>query len=139
MKGLNAQQNLTLGITETLSSSILNEVRTLNIYLPACYSEIVAYPIIYLLDGSAYEDFIHVSSIMQFINMMSIIPDAIIVEIVNVNRKRDFCFSTAIDQDKKDFPTTGGSSNFIAFVEKELQPYIENKYRTTASKTIIGQ
>ncbi|WP_462245489.1 alpha/beta hydrolase-fold protein [Ferruginibacter sp.] len=25
------------------------------------------------------------------------------------------------------------------FIEKELQPYIENKYKTINSKTIIGQ
>ncbi len=139
IKEVNAQQQFKLGITATINSSILNEVRTLNIYLPAYYSDTIDYPVIYLLDGSADEDFIHVSGIMQFMNMMSMIPDAIIVGIANVDRKRDFCFPTTIEQDKKDFPTTGGSANFIAFVEKELQPYIENNYRTTASKTIIGQ
>ena len=35
--------------------------------------------------------------------------------------------------------TTGKSANFIAFIEKELQPFIEKKYKTNTAKTIIGQ
>ncbi len=134
-----AQQPFTIGETQTIYSKILGEERILNIYLPAYYSDTLTYPVIYLLDGSADEDFVHVSGVMQFMNMMQIIPDAIIVGIANVDRKRDFCFPTTIEQDKKDFPTTGGSEKFIQFVESELQPFIENNYPVNKNKTIIGQ
>ena len=134
-----AQQPFTIGETQTIYSKILGEERILNIYLPAYYSDTISYPVIYLLDGSADEDFVHVSGVMQFMNMMQIIPDAIIVGIANVDRKRDFCFPTTIEQDKKDFPTTGGSEKFIQFVESELQPFIENNYPVNKNKTIIGQ
>jgi len=98
-----AQQPFTIGETQTIYSKILGEERILNIYLPAYYSDTISYPVIYLLDGSADEDFVHVSGVMQFMNMMQIIPDAIIVGIANVDRKRDFCFPTTIEQDKKDY------------------------------------
>jgi predicted alpha/beta superfamily hydrolase len=56
-----------------------------------------------------------------------------------VDRRRDYAFPTTIEEDKKNYPTTGHSDKFIDFIEKELQPYIEKKYKTNDSKTIIGQ
>jgi len=129
-----------LGAVRTLPSAVLSENRTLNIYLPEGYHEeaTTAYPVIYLLDGSANEDFIHISGLVQFLSMMSLMPRSIVVGIANIDRKRDFTFPTTIPKDKKDFPTTGGSEKFIRFIEKELEPYIESHYRTT-TKTLIGQ
>ena len=66
-------------------------------------------------------------------------PKSIVVGIANIDRRRDFTFPTTIEKDKKSYPTSGSSEKFIAFLEKELQPFIEKKYKTTASKTIIGQ
>jgi hypothetical protein len=132
-----------LGHILELNSRELGETRILNIYLPEGYSsdDTVHYPVIYLLDGGADEDFIHVAGIIQFDNFPWInrVPRSIVVGIANTDRKRDFTFPTSIEADRKDFPTTGKSSRFIAFIENELQPFIEQKYRTSVSKTIIGQ
>jgi predicted alpha/beta superfamily hydrolase len=67
------------------------------------------------------------------------VPKSIVVGIANVDRRRDFTFPTTIEADKKRYPTTGHSDKFIAFIENELQPYIEKKYRANGSRTIIGQ
>ena len=132
-----------LGEIDSIRSVELNETRTLNIYLPEGYSPDSAtrYPVIYLLDGSADEDFIHIAGLMQFLNFswVNILPKSILVGIANVDRRRDFTFPTTIEKDKKYYPTTGGSAKFIAFIEKELQPFIEAHYKTTSSKTIVGQ
>lgn len=132
-----------LGKIVTLPSKILNEKRTLNIYLPEGYLEndTTRYPVIYLLDGSADEDFIHIAGLVQFLNFpwVNILPKSILVGIANVDRKRDFTFPTTVEEDKKESPTSGGSSNFIAFIQKELQPFIEKNYKTNSTKTLIGQ
>ena len=132
-----------LGTINELQSAVLSEKRVLNIYLPDDYNEkdTIKYPVIYLLDGSADEDFIHIVGLVQFLNFpwVNILPKSIVVGIANVDRRRDYTFPTTIAKDKKDFPTTGKSENFINFLEKELQPYIERNYKTTAIKTIIGQ
>ncbi|MCZ4225161.1 alpha/beta hydrolase [Pedobacter rhodius] len=130
-----------LGETQTVNSSILKENRTLNVYLPEGYSPDSAksYPVIYLLDGSANEDFVHVAGLVQFLTMIEAMPKSILVGVANVDRKRDFTFPTSIQKDLKDFPTTGKSENFILFIEKELQPFIQKAYKANASKTIIGQ
>lgn len=130
-----------LGKTEKIKSVQLAETRTLNIYLPEGYSPDSAktYPVIYLLDGSANEDFIHVTGLVQFLTMIEAMPKSIVVGIANVDRKRDFTFPTSIEADLKDFPTTGKSASFISFIEKELQPFVQQKYKTNGVKTIVGQ
>jgi len=130
-----------LGVTDEIQSSQLSEKRILNIYLPEGYDQDLktAYPVIYLLDGSANEDFVHIAGLVQFSTMIQAMPKSIVVGIANIDRKRDFTFPTTIAQDIKDFPTTGKSERFMAFIEKDLQPYIQQKYRTNTSKTIIGQ
>ena len=62
-------------------------------------------------------------------------PKSIVVGIANIDRKRDFTHPTTIEKDKKRFPTTGHSDKFTAFLEKELQPFIEKKYKTNSSKS----
>lgn len=132
-----------LGEVQSIHSEILNENRVLNIYLPEGYNstDSIKYPVIYLLDGSGDEDFIHVAGLLQFCNFewVNIWPKSILVGIATVNRRRDFTFPTSISADKTKYPESGNSSKFISFIENELQPFINSKYNTSKNKTIIGQ
>ncbi|WP_345204544.1 alpha/beta hydrolase [Chryseobacterium ginsengisoli] len=129
---------LTIGEIRTLKSKILNEERILNIYLPQNFDKTKSYPIIYLLDGSMNEDFIHVTGLVQFFNQMYSMPETIVVGIANIDRKRDFTFHTDLKDLQKDYPTTGHSDKFIDFLEKELKPYVESQFKTT-DKYLFGQ
>ena len=137
------QNSFVLGVVDEIQSAILSEKRILNIYLPEGYDhkDSTRYAVIYLLDGSADEDFIHVSGLVQFNTFpwISRIPKSIVVGIANVDRQRDFTFPTTDIDDQQKYPTTGRSNQFIQFIEKELQPYINSKYKTNNSKTIIGE
>lgn len=132
-----------LGVIDELYSKELGEKRILNIYLPEGY---VAggnqkYPVTYLLDGSADEDFIHVAGLYQYnsFEWINRAPKSIVVGIATVDRRRDFTYPTTIEEDKKKYPTSGQSAKFMAFIEKELLPYIENKYNASTDKTLMGQ
>ncbi|HEY1056512.1 MAG TPA: alpha/beta hydrolase-fold protein [Emticicia sp.] len=132
-----------IGNIDEIQSRQLAEKRILNIYLPEGYKQedTTRYAVVYLLDGSQDEDFIHVAGLYQF-NMfpwIERVPKSIVVGIANVDRRRDFTYPTTIQKDKEKYKTTGNSDKFIAFLEKELQPYIEKKYKVNRSKTIIGQ
>ena len=142
-KQIDTSKPFVLGVIDEIQSKELNEKRILNIYLPEGYKkeDAIKYPVIYLLDGSANEDFIHVVGLVQFnsFEWINQIPKSIVVGIATVDRKRDFTFPTTIQDDKNKYPTTGHSDAFIAFIEKELQPFIEAKYNTNSNKTIIGE
>lgn len=138
-----SERDFVLGKTLSMKSSILNETRELNVYLPLSYNNenTKHYPVVYLLDGSKDEDFIHVSGIVQFASFpwIKMLPETIVIGIANVDRKRDFTYPSNNLLDQKEFPTSGKSKAFISFIEKELQPLVNSKYRTTDTKTIIGQ
>lgn len=137
----NRMQPFVLGSVLNIPSAILSETRTLNVYVPEGYNDNAAtkYPVVYLLDGSANEDYIHMVGLVQFLNMIGAMPESIVVGIGNVDRKRDFTFPTRNTADKKTVPTSGGSERFISFVEKELRSYIESNYKTNGHTTIVGQ
>jgi uncharacterized protein len=132
-----------LGVIDKIQSKYLGEERILNIYLPEGYNknDTTKYGVTYLLDGSADEDFIHIVGLYQFntFEWINRVPKSIIVGIATVDRRRDFTYPTTIEKDKKNYPTTGHSDKFIAFLEHELQPFIENRYRVNSSRTLIGQ
>ncbi|WP_130734384.1 alpha/beta hydrolase [Flavobacterium sp. J27] len=143
-KNLHSQETkkpLTIGETVTLKSNILSQDRMLHIYLPEGYetNDSITYPVMYVLDGSLNEDFIHVTGLVQFFNLQLHMPKTIVVGIANIDRKHDLTFPTEIPDLKKDYPTTGGSEKFIAFIEKELQPYITANYKTSEKKYLLGQ
>lgn len=132
-----------LGSIEEFESKILGENRILNIYLPEGYipNDTTRYPVVYLLDGSADEDFIHTVGLFQFntFSWIDRVPKSIVIGIATVDRRRDFTFPSTIESEKKNFPTTGHSDKFISFLEEELKPFINNKYKTNSSAMLIGQ
>lgn len=129
------------GEVRTLRSTTLAQDRTLNIYLPDGYSpdSAATYPVIYVLDGSANEDFPHIAGLAQYMNTYDILPKSIVVGIANVDRKHDFTHPTRSDSDKVWVPNSGGSADFIRFIGEELQPFVDRHYKTSRKRTIIGQ
>jgi predicted alpha/beta superfamily hydrolase len=134
---------LILGRIETLHSNELKEDRILNIYLPEGYDpkDTITYPVVFLLDGSADEDFIHVVGLYQFSSFSWVgrVKPSIIVGIANTDRKRDFTYPTTLEKDKQRYPSAGHSDVFIRFLEKELQPYITKNFHTNNERTLIGE
>jgi len=132
-----------IGETHTFQSAILGEERKLNIYLPTSYDPDSAktYPVIYLLDGSRDEDFIHVAGLVQFLSFswIDIMPESIVVGIANVDRKRDFTAPSNNEKDNEYLPTNGGAGAFTKFIREEVQPLIEKRYPTSGERSIIGQ
>ncbi len=142
-QNLAAPKPFVLGETRELWSKELGEKRVVNIYLPEGYSpgDTTRYPVIYLLDGGADEDFIHIVGLVQYntFSWINRVPRSIVVGIANTDRKRDMTFPSSIAGDRKLCPTSGGSARFMAFLEKDLQPFIQKTYHTSATKTLIGE
>lgn len=147
---LHAQSIIALGQTDQIYSTILKENRTINIYFPEDYNstDTIKYPIIYILDGGIKEDFIHLAGIVRYYTQPWIaqFPKSIVVGIENTDRKRDFTFAVAnlefLEKEgfkKESFPQYGKSAAYIAFLESELQPYMENKYHANKDRTVIGE
>lgn len=105
---------------------MLSEIRTLNTCLPLGYQpgDTARNPVIYLLDGSAVKDFIHIVGLVQFKTFPWInrVPKSIVVGIDTVNRMRDFTCPKCSEADQKKCRAAGRPEQFMAFLEHELQP-----------------
>jgi predicted alpha/beta superfamily hydrolase len=136
-------ENIVIGQTDSIQSEILGENRKIWVNVPAeAVNNKDQYPVVYLLDGD-----IHFASFVGMIQQLSKAgnnncPKMIVVAIPNTDRTRDLT-PTHIDADPPLMDSTsskasGGGENFIAFIEKELMPYIESKYPTAPYKMFIG-
>ena len=134
-------QDIIIGSKFLINSSILDEERTCLISLPDSYNESseakTKYPIMILLDGSTH--FITATGIVHFMgsdrNRNYFMPETIIVAIENTDRERDL---TVTKIKTKRINTMGGGRNFLAFIEKELIPYVDKNYRTEPYRILVG-
>ncbi|MGQ3676728.1 alpha/beta hydrolase [Tenacibaculum discolor] len=135
------ETDIIMGSKFVIKSNILDEERTCLISLPDSYNESSdvdkRYPVIILLDGNTH--FKIASGILHFMssnrNQNNLIPESIIIAIENVDRERDF----TVTKIKTKRPNNmGGGRIFLNFIEKELLPYIDKKYKTKPFRTLIG-
>ena len=126
------ENKIFIGEKVTIHSKVLDEDRTMLIYLPNSYDiSNNSYPVMYLLDGAAH--FHHASGIVQFMSTRGLMPEMIVVAVTNVDRTRDFS-PTHIEK----WPTTGGAEKFMGFISDELIPYIDKNFRTRQYKILTG-
>ncbi len=138
-----AQENtqINIGLKDQLYSNVLNEDREYWVSLPESYDEEGAsykrYPILIVLDGHIHFQYINgvVSYMSSTYNGNMRIPEMIVVALQNVNRQRDFTPDKIITKREND---TGGGENFLRFLETELIPALDNKYRTAPYRILFG-
>ena len=130
-----ADSNLTSLI---IDSKILGEKNKVFIELPKDYyltSE--KYPIVYVLDG-AY-NFKFSSEAVKLLYQNERIPPCIVIGITSTNRERDFTPAGDSNwQPPREMQAAGGAEKFLKYLEEELIPAIDKKYRTQPFRTIIG-
>ena len=138
LSGLAQQRDnrITIGTADTLYSKILNEKRVVYIHVPDG-DKSQRYPVLYVLDGEG-----HFQSAVAIVEQISgIIPNMVIVGITNTNRERDLT-PTHVEPyallSANESKQSGGGEKFMAFMEKELIPYVDAHYPTISYRIISG-
>lgn len=124
-----------------IESKQVGETRTINIWTPPEYKTGTnSLPVMYMADGGIIdEDFPHLANTIAALIKLGSIPPIILVGIANTQRRRDLTGFTEVAKDKEIAPIVGGSEKFRAFINEELFPEINKRYRTTNEKSIIGE
>jgi predicted alpha/beta superfamily hydrolase len=141
---------IVIGRQYQVESKILGENRAYSVYLPPSYdkTQLARYPVIYLLDG----DVSHLKSLAGLVEALSTerleaqIKEAIIVAVpnsTNAIRERDFTptnvYWTFNGEVLEEFENIGNAPAYVNFFENELIPKIDNKYRTTPQRVLVGE
>ncbi|MRG91734.1 alpha/beta hydrolase [Polyangium spumosum] len=135
-----ASDAIVIGRSFLMDSAELREKRRITVYLPPGYAESrQVYPVVYLLDGGAEEDFHHITGIVQVSVMNGIMEPVIVIGIENTERRRDLTGPTENAEDKEIAPRVGGSAAFRAFLREELVPRVERDFRVDGRRAIMGE
>ncbi|MDQ1912481.1 alpha/beta hydrolase-fold protein [Paenibacillus sp. GD4] len=118
-------------VKERLASAFLGEERSLRVFLPPGYNELVSYPVIYCQDG---EDFFNFGRIVTTMNRLiydeGVEPAIIVgVDVDKAVRTSEYA------------PEGSRFSAYCRFFAEELIPFLENKYpirREPANRLLAG-
>jgi predicted alpha/beta superfamily hydrolase len=123
-----------------LKSEVLGEERTILVRTPPGYeTSKVRYPVLYMTDGDAHIG--HTASTIEFLARNDRMSELIVVGITNTDRTRDLSpthVKTVNPAGALQFPTSGGGDRFLQFIEKELIPEIEKRYRVSPYRVLAG-
>jgi len=130
LPGILCAQSITIGFKDSLRSEILNENRNIIISLPENYmNSEITYPVLYRLDGDLSLFVETVGTIHRLVYLEEVIPEMIVVMIKNTDRLRDMWVLNS----------ESGPANFQRFLEEELIPFIDCKYRSSKDRVLCGQ
>ncbi|MEQ8763451.1 MAG: alpha/beta hydrolase-fold protein [Planctomycetota bacterium] len=116
-----------------LRSDLLSESRTLRVHVPAAYATTDSrYPLLLVFDGEVH--FEHVAASAAFLAAQAAIPELIVVAIHNTDREADF---TPADLELPGVPIRR-AERFADFLEQELVPFLEKRYRTAPLRIGLG-
>lgn len=123
-----------------INSAILKETRRIYIVLPVSYSQSAPdrrYPVTIVLDGEANVP--PAAAVSHELSLHGQIPESVIVAIPNIDSMR----GRLRDLTPPGLSVSGSSLNeggdrFLDFIEQELLPAVDQKFRTSAPRTLIG-
>ena len=129
---------IALGERIAVSSDVLGTSRTALVHLPDGYpGNGTGYPVIMILDGES--NFLTAVSAMRFLARAGLVPDAIVVGVENMNREFDFTTTvTHPEAMPNGLGATGGAGAFTTFLETELIPALDERYRTAPARVLVG-
>jgi predicted alpha/beta superfamily hydrolase len=131
---------IVIGTGYELPSAILGDRRRINVALPAHYGEPGrSFRVLYLLDGGEEEDFPHIATLAKLTAAYGQGEELIVVGIEGVDRRHDLTSPSAVAEDLKRAPTSGGAAAYRRFLVEELKPWISARFRTDGRSVIIGE
>ena len=140
------EQTLPLAQEVELKSAILDSPPKLNVYLPEGYhesAEHIRYPLILTMDGWALSQ--SVAGVVSHLGKTASMPKAIVIAI---DCDQDYAWGPEIyasesgwkvpkEQRLEGF-SSGGADKHLQFLQQELLPFIDQRYRTNDFRILIG-
>lgn len=131
---------IVIGRSYTIHSAVLGDERRLNVFLPDDYGDgKQSYPVLYLLDGGADEDFHHVTGLARINAAYGFGQPVIVVGIEGKDRRHDLTSPTTVAEDLKRAPTSGGAAAYRRFLIEDVKPWVAAHYRTSGRSGLIGE
>lgn len=121
-------------------SEVMGQEREVNVWLPKAYGEEgKTFPILYVIDGGADQDFIHIAALHQLSELNGAHGTAIVVGIRTQNRLSELTPAAMDPRYQKFAPDAGGAAVFRRYIAEEVIPFIEEKFKASGRRALIGE
>ncbi|MEZ5040363.1 MAG: alpha/beta hydrolase-fold protein [Saprospiraceae bacterium] len=136
---------ISIGNKEKIYSKILQEEREVFISVPKGFygmnEQSPTFPVVYVMDGES--QFLTIVGVLDQLSAPAsandVAPQMIVVGIPNTNRNRDLTPTQGIiGRDSASIKITGGAGLMADFIKKELIPYVDSLYPTSAHRVLVG-
>ena len=126
-------ESVKIGAKQTIQSKELDEKREILVKLPESYHGTEnRYLVLYILDANYTAFLANDLFTVEYMRFVRKVPEFIIVGVYNTDRERDMLPVKIKDRGG------GGTDKFLRFIEKELQPLINENYRTSGYNMLHG-
>ena len=132
---------ISLGHRFTYYSELLNEERTVNIYLPEYYEESSPehkYPVIFLNDEHGDRFFQATAGLVRHLSYVERIPESIVVSFHNSESYAPTVYNNGMWGDRETLEFGKDPDLFIEHLEKEFFPMLQEKFRAADFNIIVG-
>lgn len=137
---LEGEIDLVIGIGFPIESAILGETRIVNVWLPHGYEQRNQdFPVVYLIDGGMQQDFLPVAGFGSLAWLSGQYQEFIVVGVQTNNRRWELTTPSEVAYDLQQIPNNGGADDFRRFIVEEVQPIINDTYRTNGETTVLGE
>jgi hypothetical protein len=125
----------------TLASKVYGDERTVLVRTPPGYAAGTArFPVLYLTDGETH--LFHTAATVRYLARAGRMPEMIVVAIVQKDRTSELTPAAGYVQlekgNRREVKGGGGADRFLSFVETELIPAVEARYRTLPFRALAG-
>lgn len=128
------------GTSFTLHSAVLADDREINVWLPPDYAKGEAsYTVLYLLDGALEQDFHHIAGLAQLGSLSWTFGPLIVVGVQTENRRAELTGRPTDARYLAAFPESGGAEQFRRFLETEVMPFVEQRFRPGGRRALMGE
>lgn len=132
------------GRTFHIRSQILGDEREINVWLPPSYGSPEAaaetYTVLYVLDGGLDQDFPHIAGLGQLGALSWTYQQLIVVGVRSNARRHEL--TPAITREPRlarELPEAGGADEMRVFLEREVIPWVEARYRVGPRRALMGE
>jgi uncharacterized protein len=124
--------------SHTIRSKLLGQERQIIVRTPPGYGGHEApYPVLYVTDGAAQLPLL--SETVRFLSRNGRMPELIIVGLIHVDRTKELTPTRGtLAGAPATFETSGGADAFLGFLEQEVIPFVERRYRTAPYRILAG-
>lgn len=130
-----------VGESHTLTSPIMRMDREINVLLPPRYADQPerTWPVVYLLDGGQAQDFPHYAREAARMMADGEMAEVIFVGVATQDRQNELTWRSTDRRIVRQWPNHGQSDRFRQFLEGEVKPWVEARYRTDGDDAVLGE